>query len=158
MEGGVYVSSTLFEENGHLTKISIKGLKEGSLSDNELVLLSEHICNCIECADTLASSFDNNELAGVPSGFDEEILWKIKKKKESNTQFMFYSLRVAMAASIALLFVFSNSLNFLANTKIKALNVNPMSISSINTINESLNDFSQKIITLEVFNNEKGKK
>ena len=71
---------------------------------------------------------------------------------------MFYSLRVAMAASIALMFVFSNGLNFVANTKIKTLNVNPMSLSTINTINESLNNFSQKIINMEVFNNEKGKK
>ena len=150
--------STLFKENGHLTKISLKGLKEGSLSDDELVLLSEHICQCEGCADALADSFNNNELVDAPLGFEQEILSKIKKKKESNTQFVFYSLRVAMAASIALMFVFSSPLNFVANTKIETLNVNPMSLSTMNTINESLNDFSQKIINMEVFNNEKGKK
>ena len=91
-------------------------------------------------------------------GFEQEILSKIKKKKENNTQFVFYSLRVAMAASIALMFVFSNGLNFLANTKTKTLEINPMSLSTINTINKSLNNFSRKIINLEVFNNEKGKK
>lgn len=158
MEGGVYVSSTLFKENGHLTKISIKGFKEGSLSDNELVLLSEHICNCEGCADALADSFDDNELTDAPLGFEQEILNKIKKKKENNTQFMFYSLRVVMAASIALMFVFSNPLNFVADAKIETLEVNPMSSSAVNAINESLNNFSQKIINLEVFNNEKGKK
>lgn len=158
MEGGVNVSSTLFEEKVHLTKISLKALKEGSLSDNELVLLSEHICNCEGCADMLANSFNDSELANAPLGFEQEIMCKIKNKKENNTQFMFYSLRVAMAASIALMFVFSNGLNFLANTKTKTLNVNPMSLSTINTVNQSLNNFSQKIINLEVFNNEKGKK
>jgi len=63
-----------------------------------------------------------------------------------------------MAASIALMFVFSNALNFIANTKNKTLDVTPMSLSTINTINRSLNDFSQKLINMEVFNNEKRKK
>ncbi|MCJ7689351.1 MAG: hypothetical protein MUO60_08530 [Clostridiaceae bacterium] len=157
MEGGLRLS-TLFKENGHLTKISLNMLKEGSLSEIELILISEHISNCAECADALANSFDDNELACVPSGFEQEILSKIEKKKEKTTQFVFYSLRVAIAASIALVFVFSNQLNFIANTKTDTLNVNPISLSSINTINESLNDFSEKIINLEVFNNEKRKK
>ncbi|MBZ9687052.1 hypothetical protein G9F72_012030 [Clostridium estertheticum] len=152
------MSSTLFKENGHVSKIALKALKEGCLSDNEVILLSEHICICEGCADALASSFDDNELAVAPLGFGQEIMCKIKNKKEKNTQFVFYSLRVAMAASIALMFVFSNGLNFLANTKTKTLVVNPMSLSTINAINESLNNFSQKIINLEVFNNEKGKK
>lgn len=158
MEGGVYVSDTLFKENGHLTKISLKGLKEGYLSDNELILISEHICHCEGCADALANSFDDIELVEAPLGFEAEILSKIKKKKENNNQFIFYSLRVAMAASIALMFVFSSTLNFVANTEAKTLNVSPLSLSTVNTINRSLNDFSQKLVNMEVFNNEKGKK
>jgi hypothetical protein len=158
MEGGVYVSITLFKENGHLTKISLNMLKEGSLSENELIIISEHISICKDCADELAGIFDDNELACAPSGFEQEILSKIKRQKEKKTQFIFYSLRVTMAASIALIFVFSSQLNFIANTKSKALDVNPMSLSSINSINESLNDFSEKIINMEVFNNEKREK
>jgi len=158
MEGGVNVSGALFKQNEHLTKISIKAFKDGSLGDNELIILSEHISHCEECAGVLANSFNDGELAEAPLGFEQEILCKIKKKKEKNTQFLFYSLRVAMAASIALMFVFSNGLNFLANTKTKTLEVNAMSLSNINIINESLNNFSQKIINMEVFNNEKGKK
>jgi len=158
MEGGVYVSSTLFKENGHLSKISLVGFKEGSLSDNELILLSEHICQCEVCADALADSFNNEELSDAPLGFEQEILGKIKKRKESYNHFVFYSFRVVMAASIALMFVFSNGLNFVANTKVEALKVNPISLSNINTISLNLNNFSQKIINMEVFNNEKGKK
>lgn len=158
MEGGVYVSNTLFKENGHLTKTSLIAFKEGFLSDNELILLSEHICNCEGCADALGDSFNNDELADAPLGFEEAILSKMKKKKERNTQFMFYSLRVVMAASIALIFVFSNPLSFVTNTKIGTLNVNPISLSAIDKINLNLNNFSQKIINTEVFNNEKGKK
>lgn len=152
------MSSTLFKENGHLTKTSLNGLKEGSLNDDELILISEHICHCEGCANALADSFDDNELVEAPSGFQQEVLSKIKKKKESKTQFVFYSLRVAMAASIALIFVFSNTLNSVANTKNKTLDVTPISLSTINTINRSLNDFSQKLINMEVFNNEKRSK
>ena len=158
MEGGANVSSTLFEENRHVTKISLKALKDGGLIDTELILLLEHISNCEECADAIASSFNENELAEAPLGFEQEIMCKIEKRKENRSQFVFYSLRVAIAASIALIFVFSNGLNFLANTKTNTLNVNPMSLSTVNTINDTLNDFSQKIISLEVFNNEKRKK
>lgn len=158
MEGGVYVINNLFKENGHLTKISINALKEGYLSDDELILISEHICYCEGCANALADSFNDDELVDAPSGFEQEILSKLNKKKENNTQFLFYSLRVTIAASIALFFVFSNVLNFMATTKIKTLDVTPMSLSTINTINKSLNDFSQKLINMEGFNYEKGKK
>lgn len=158
MEGGVDVSFKLFNENGHLTKTLLQKFKEGSLSENELVLMSEHICLCESCADVLADSFNENELVDAPLGFKQEVISKIKKKKESNTEFIFYSLRVITAASIALIFVFSNSLYLIANIKNKPLNVNPISLSSINTVNVSLNNFSQKIIDMEVFNNEKGKK
>ncbi|WP_435790938.1 hypothetical protein [Clostridium sp.] len=150
--------STLFKEDGHITKISLNMLKEGSLSEVELILISDHIASCEDCAEALANSFSDNELACAPSSFEEEVLSKIKIKKEKMTQFIFYSLRVAMAASIALVFVFSNQLNLIANTKISKLNVNPISLSSVNTINESLNEFSQKIINMEVFSNEKRKK
>ena len=158
MEGGVYVINSLFKENVHLTKMSLDALKEGSLSDNDLIFISEPICNCEGCANALADSFNDNELIEAPLDFEQEVLSKIKKKKENKTQFVFYSLRVAMAASIALMFVFSNALNFIANTKNKTLDVTPMSLSTINTINRSLNDFSQKLINMEVFSNEKRKK
>lgn len=158
MEGGVYVNGALFKENGHLTNLSIKALKEGSLNKNDLVLISEHICTCEDCAEVLSNCFNDNELADTPLGFQQETLSKIDKKKENNAQFVFYSLRVAIAASIALVFVFSNALNFIANAKVEPLNIAPMSLSTTNTINKSLNDFSQKIIHLEVFNNEKEKK
>ncbi|WP_291643383.1 hypothetical protein [Clostridium sp.] len=150
--------STLFKENGHLTKVSINMLKEGSLSEVELILIAEHMSLCAECAGDFTDSLSDNELACVPSGFEQEILSKVKKNKERNTQFIFYSLRVAIAASIALVFVFSSQLNFIANTKTNTLNVSPISLSSINTVNQSLNDFSEKIINMEVFNNEKSKK
>lgn len=155
MGGGVYVNSILFKDNGHLTEMTLRKFKEGSMSDNELVLISEHICNCEGCADTLADSFNDNELAVAPLGFKEEILSKIENKKQRHNQFVFYSFRVAMAASIALFFVFSNILNVVATKQTNTLDVNPINFSSVNSFSRNLNDFSQKIINLEVFDNEK---
>lgn len=156
MEGGVYVSNILFDENGHLTEILLKALKSGLLKDNDLISVSEHICNCEACANTFAESFNSNELSEAPLGFEEEIIGKIKKKRENDTQLVFYSLRVAIAACIALFFVFSNTLNFVVNTN--ARSINPPNLSIVNSINSDLNNFSQKIISMEVFNNEKEKK
>lgn len=52
--------------------------------------------------------------------------------------------------------VFSNGLNFLANTKTNYLK--PPDLSIINSVNAELNTFSEKIIKLEVFNDDKEKK
>lgn len=158
MEGGVYMSNALFNEKDHLTKISLKAIKDGSLNDNELSLVLEHICYCEICAEAFANCFNDDELIDAPLGFEEEIQFKIKKKKEKDTQFLFYSLRVAIATSIALMIVFSNTLNFVANTQIKASYIAPPNLSIVNSINTELNNFSQKIIHTEVFNNEKKKK
>ena len=60
MEGGDYVSNTLFNEKGHLTKMSLTELKSGLLKDDELVLVAEHISNCEGCAGILGDSFEDN--------------------------------------------------------------------------------------------------
>ena len=151
------MSSMLFNENdGHLTETILKALKSASLDNNELILVSEHICNCERCANTFADSFNDDELAEAPLGFEEEIQRKIKRKKERDIQFLFYSLRVTIAACMALVFVFSNTLNFATSTKV--MSINPPNLSIMNSINADINSFSQKIINMEVFNNEKEKK
>ena len=148
------MSNILFNENEHLNEMTLIELKNGLLEDKELILVSEHICNCERCAVNLADILEGNELAEAPAGFEEEIQSKIKKKKD--TQFIFYSLRVTIAACMALVFVFSNTLNFAANTKVES--IKPLNLSVVNSINTGLNNFSQKIINMEVFNNEKEKK
>lgn len=158
MEGGVCVRIGLINEDGHLTEMSFNALKNGSLDDESLILVSEHISDCEKCASVLADSFNDNELAKIPLGFEEEIKEKIKTKNQSNFQFGFYSLKVAIAACVALIIVFSNELNFVANTKIGTSCIKTPDLSIVNSINTNLNNFSQKIINMEVYNNEKEKK
>lgn len=156
MEGGVYVKSTLFNKEGHLTEETLKALKFGILKDDELIPILEHISDCQKCAVAFADSFADNELAEAPLGFEEKVQIKIRDKKRSNVQFSFYCVKVAVAASIALIMVFSNGLNSLANSTINY--VKPPDLSIASSVNEKLNSFSEKIIKLEVFNNDKEKK
>jgi len=156
MEGGVYVKSTLFDKEGHLTEETLKALKFDILQHEELIDLLEHISDCQKCAGTFADNFKDDELAEAPLGFQEKVQIKIKGKKQSNIQFSFYCVKVAVAASIALMMVFSNGLNSLVN--IKTNYVKPPDLSILNSVNANLNIFSEKIIKLEVFNNDKEKK
>lgn len=152
------MKNLLFDKTGHLNKLSLIKLKEGSLSDDDLSLALEHICNCEECSDVFANSYNDNELAGAPLDFHNEIQERIKKKRESDIKLFFYSFRVAVAAGIALVLVFSSTLSFVANKKIDSGSINSPNLSVVSTINTRLTNFSTKIVNLEVFNNEKEKK
>jgi len=153
MEGGVYVNNTLFNKEGHLSDTTLKELKFDVLKDEELICVLEHISDCQKCAGEFADSFKDDELTVAPLGFEEKVQIKLKGKKRSNIQFSFYCVKVAVAASIALMMVFSNGLNFLANTKTNY--VKPLDLRLINSVNAELNTFSNKIIKMEVFNNDK---
>lgn len=150
--------NNLFDDHGHLTVISIRKLKDGCLSDEELVSISEHIENCEECAEFLAESFDNGELYQAPFGFQEEVESRIGGKIKSNPQFLLYSFRVSIAVCLSLMLVFSNVLNFMANDTIKTLQINAPSFKMVNSINMELGNFTDKIINAEVFNNENEKR
>lgn len=155
MEGGVYVSEILFDENGHLTKKSIKCLKDGSLKSEETIMILDHVSECEKCSAYIADGFDDTELVKAPSGFCDEVENKIKKRKSN--EFIFYSLRVSIAACMALMIVFSNTLNFIVNTK-KVVGIAPPNLSIVNSINTNISNFSQKIINMEGFNNENEKR
>lgn len=53
--------------------------------------------------------------------------------------------------------VFSNTLNFIVNTK-KVVGIAPPNLSIVNSINTNISNFSQKIINMEGFNNENEKR
>lgn len=158
MEGGVYVNSGLLDEEGHLNEKALKALKFNTLKDEELIDLLEHISDCQMCAGAFADSFQDDELAEAPLGFEEKVQIKIKGKKQSKIQFGFYCTKVAVAASIALMMLFSNGLNFLVNAEEKENYIKPLNLSVVNSISSELNAFSEKIINLEVFRNDKEKK
>lgn len=158
MEGGVCVKVLLFDKIGHLTEASLTAFKDGSLDDNDLFLVSDHIICCEKCAAAIADSFNETELAEAPSGFQEEIQNKIKISKERLFEFRIYSLKVATAACIALMIVFSNGLNIISNAITQPDLVKAPNFKAVNSISQNLNKFSQKIINSEVYNYETKKR
>lgn len=160
MEGGVSVISKLNNEHEHLSKSSLKELKDGSLDESKLMLMLEHIGSCKSCADAFSDMFNEDELASTnaPLGFVEEVQSKIKSKVRSNIQFLNYSFRVAFAACFTLAIIFSNAFYSITNVKSEDMNIKSVSLSIVNSINGDLKNFSQSIIKMEVFQNEKEKK
>ncbi len=154
MEGGSYMKSTLFDEKGHLSIETIEKLKVGSLNDDEMILVSEHLCDCESCANCLANSFEDNELVDAPSGFEDEVQSKIESKKQVKREFMLYSFKIGVAVCIALMFVFSNVFNIVTNSQIKKY-TNISKINVANSINTKLTNFSEKVVNMEVFKHEK---
>lgn len=158
MEGGIRLRDSLFDSNGHINDLCIKKFKKGDLDNKELIVVSQHMECCEKCVQCLTESFDDNELIEVPLGFEEELKNKIIKYKKKDKQFLFYSLRVSIAACISLIFVFSSTLNFIANTKMKTLEIGSPKFTVVNSINIELGNFTNKIINMEVFNNENEKR
>lgn len=143
--------SKLFDEEGHALVETMCKLKEGNLSDDELIVVLDHITNCSECAGILADSYDEKELIKVPEGFEESIEFNIKTKNKKQTKFDFglYCMKVTAAVVIAIIMVFSNQLNFLASLGKEEIKV--PDYRKADSICSHLNSISEKIINLEVF-------
>lgn len=146
----------IFDENGHLTAQAINSFKKNELPSNELLLFADHISSCDKCSLVLSDSFDESDLFNVPLGFSEEVVRRAYPKNDDRKQLVFYSLRVAFAASIALVILFSGTLNRLSTSYIEYIPTPDNSY--VDNINTSLRDFSQKLLNLEVLNNEKKEK
>ena len=146
----------IFDENGHLTAQAINSFKKNELSPDELLLFADHISSCDKCSLDLSNSFDEYELLDVPLGFSEEVSRRAHPKNDDRKQLVFYSLRVAFAASIALVILFSGTLNRLSTAYIEYIPA--PNNSYVDNISTSLKDFSQKLLNLEVLNNEKKEK
>lgn len=148
----------MFDENGHLTPPALNALKTGSLSEIELLLAASHMADCLCCASTFANSFSEYDLIEEFPGFAEEVERKLSSQRKDNRQFLPYSIRVAVSACAALLIVFSGTLNFITDIATKAESLKPPELNFVDSINTELQDFSQKILDMEVFQNETKKK
>lgn len=149
--------SEIFDETGHLKIATLNLIKEQKLNSLDLDEALNHICTCDICAMMLSDSFEENDLADAPSGFQEETIGRFKKKKDKNREFLFYSFRVAVAACISLIIVFTSSSN-LIKSNMGMFQVKSPNAKIVNSINTKLSDFSQKIVNTEVFYNEKEKR
>lgn len=158
MEGGIIVNN-LFDKKGHLTQLALMSLKAGSLTKNELILVTSHIADCLSCAGHFADSFADSELKQVPRCFTEKLENRIFTPfAENSKKLRAYSLRVGLAVCASLTIVFISSLVSYANFTNYAAKVKPPELSIVYSINSELKDFSQKILNMEVFSDETKKR
>jgi hypothetical protein len=136
----------LIGNDGHLTEKAFEALRAGSLCDEALDCVLEHIGSCEKCADLYAQSFDECELLQPPSGFGEELDKRLKQSDLSARQSFFsYAFRVAVAACAALIITFSGSLD------IPVKQIKAPDFKAVNSVSAHLKDFSQHLVDMEVF-------
>ncbi len=140
--------------NGHMTQKALYDFANGRLEHDELTTAAEHVARCERCALALAEAIEARPVAtAVPDGFDEETLKRISSPKGKRTELTHFSIRVALAASIALFFIFSSAWGALGGLQKPLSNIKAPDFSAVENINMRLQNFSQQILDMEVFQN-----
>lgn len=145
----------LIDVSGHVSQQILRDFACGSLQDEDLIKAAEHIAACEVCAASLAEITAVQPIA--PAGFEEEVLKKLPPNKRRMAELLQFSFRVAIAASIAFLFIFSGLMNGLANMQELQPKIESPDFSVVQNINEHLQNFSRQILHWEVFKGEKTK-
>ena len=152
-------SNQIFNSRRHLSPFALAALKAGSLPENELILVTTHIAQCLDCANAFADSFADNELKEVPIGFMEEIENRLAADKtHKGKNLFFYSLRVGLAVCASLTILLFGTLSFHGKADAYAHIIKPPDLRFTQSINTQLRDFSQKLLNMEVFLNETKKR
>ena len=126
-------------------------LLRGELSESEAAEVMEHIAKCDECADRMACLTLDMAAIDPPAGMSEDILAAAAKEKtrEKRRQdnLLMYSVRVVAGICAALVMIFSGAFRHITK-------INDKSRSISQSIDESFNEFKQKISDLGGNNNE----
>lgn len=149
--------------NEHLSQKEIQNLKSGKCSIKEKLIAMEHIGECELCADIFANNYEEKQLLNLSPDFAHSVLRAVEHVKNNDNirkikgkrELCFYKFKVSLAASIALVLLFTGTFNYGLDVigKSKIANTD---LSRVNTITENLRGFSDKLIQLEVNNDFKG--
>jgi hypothetical protein len=146
MEGGATMNN-IFDQDGHLKPEALLKLQNGSIDGEGMLMVAEHVGDCLECAGRLALCFEKGTLEKAPSGFTQSVKNRLPVGKKSNIQLGYYVLRVSVAVCAALIIVFSGALNSISGADNLSKTITAPSFGFVNQFNLSLRDFSQKIVT-----------
>lgn len=133
-------------------------LLRGGLSESEKAKVMEHIAKCDECADRMADLTLDMAAIDPPAGMSEDILAAARentREKRRQDNLLMYSVRVVAGICAALVMIFSGAFRHI--TKINDIDmskINDKSRSISQSIDESFNEFKQKISDLGGNNNE----
>lgn len=139
------------DQSDHITQTALLDFAAGRLKHDKLMAAAEHIAGCKQCAAGLAEAAEAKRAAVVPAGFDEQVLSRISRARKKKTELLYFSFRVALAACVALFFIFSSALDTLAGPRDSFVKINAPDFSAVESINTHLQHFSQQILNMEVF-------
>ena len=139
--------------SGHVTQAALCGFAAGRLRCDELSAVAEHTARCEQCALALAEAIEARQVAAAPAGFDEEVMNRVSSPKRKKAELARFSVRVALAACITLLFIFSGALGMLGGLQEPLAKIKAPDFSAVDNINMRLQCFSEQILNMEVFLN-----
>ncbi|QOX63566.1 hypothetical protein FRZ06_09480 [Anoxybacterium hadale] len=106
--------------NEHLAPERIDDLRAGRLASDEVIEMLTHIGECVHCAEALGERYKENELLRLPPEFSRKVMETLGIERVSHSigkkngicELYAYSFRVGIAACIALMLLFSGTLNY----------------------------------------------
>lgn len=145
--------------NRHIDGETLTRLKNGGLPMKEKLEVMAHVAACSRCATSFAETYDDQELLPLPPGFIEEMALKCSpstllplrpgaKKKDKKKEFFAYSLRVSVAACMALVLLFSGSFSQ-GSGWVMEQNRLKDDIFQTNKMTEQLRDFSDRMLRFD---------
>lgn len=164
----------------HISQTDFHSFKHNLMNQKDKENFLEHICSCDYCSDQFAALM-SEELIEAPKDMKANILKATKrpevqlaimaKETSKKMQLFLYSLKVGAATAVALLLlIFSMNVMDLSNKVIPKETVTSTSTDddyvpltavirdNMDTISNSVLDFSNNILNTEVNNNDQKKK
>lgn len=125
----------------------LKSLQTGTLSQEEQLMILSHIADCEACAARLCNL--TTLVLDTPPDFEEKVIskWHTQKKPHRLSLFL-YSLRVGIAACIALMLLYSGVFERFH------VDFRPLNTERTNSITTEMNRFTEKILNWEVSKND----
>lgn len=140
------------ETSRHPAEQTLHSFAAGRLAAEEALAVAEHLAACPACARAFAEIAEEHP-APVPAGFEEEVGRRAAREKTGRGELLRYSFRVTAAACAAVFLIFAGGIEAAAGLRIPFGKIEAPGFSTVDGISAHLRDFSQKILTMEVFRN-----
>lgn len=169
------------ESGRHLSSETLMKLKTGKLSLEEKLEALKHIADCNLCRELLADSFQQEDLLIVPQDFQSRVVRETQAERtivnsrishkavadinapgfsgsnRRKREFYLYAARVSLAMCLTLMLVFSGTFGFMTSA-LEAKASQTLDLSKINSFTENIRNVSDKIVNMEVNNDDQKKK
>jgi len=146
--------------NNDCSAETVRRFASRELDNDELAAFADHLADCPRCQKILAEAYGPGQLMDAPPGFTERVIVRLpaaRRAANSKNTLLFYSLRVAAAACVALALLFSGVLDSKALEDIGAVSEN-RGAQFFQKIGDYVTNFSPQKLIREVFSSDKAEK